>query len=319
MLKTALFAGLLLLSCQSASAVTLKIATLAPDGTLWMKQMKAAGKTIAKDTEGRVNFKFYPGGVMGSDATVMKKMRLRQLHGGAVTAGALATHYPAIDLFSLPFAFNKQEEVTALRALVGEDLKTGLREKGFELIGLTETGFAYLMSRHPIRTVSDLKKRKAWVPEGDKLAEAIYSAASINPVPLALADVYTGLQTGIIDTVSVPPVGAIALQWANNMRYAVDLPLVYVMGALVVDAKAYKKVSPADQIIVENAFNVAFEALNKRNQQDNIQARSALEKMGVEFIRMGPEEEAHWRNLGQQVRHDFIQTLDPSLASKLGR
>lgn len=319
MLKKALLAGLFLAASQTSHAATLKIATLAPEGTTWMTQMRAASKTIAEKTEGRVKFKFYAGGIMGSDATVMKKIRLRQLHGGAVTAGALADKYPAIDLFSLPFEFKNQQDVSDLRSQVDEDLKAGLRKNGFELLGMTEAGFAYLMSTNPIRTVEDLKTLKPWVPEGDKLAESIYAAGDVSPVPLAIADVYTGLQTGIIDTVSVPPVGAIALQWANNMHYAIDLPLIYVMGAVVIDAKAYKKISPEDQAIVEQEFSTAVAMLNERNQKDNENARAALEKMGVEFIEIDDQEEQRWRALGEQVRADFIKQLEPPLAAKLNK
>ena len=66
-----------------AQAKTFKIATAAPEGTTWMKQIRQGAELIQKKTSGRVKFKFYTGGVMGSDKSVLKKMRIGQLHGGA--------------------------------------------------------------------------------------------------------------------------------------------------------------------------------------------------------------------------------------------
>ena len=55
-------------------ALTLKIATVSPDGTSWMKKMRTAAKTIAEKTNKRVKIKIYPGGVMGNDQAVLKKI-----------------------------------------------------------------------------------------------------------------------------------------------------------------------------------------------------------------------------------------------------
>ena len=86
-----LVAGVLALAASStASARTLKIATIVPDGSSWLVEMRKAGDEIKERTEGRVKLKFYPGGVMGSDKTVLRKVRVGQLQGGAFTSGALA-------------------------------------------------------------------------------------------------------------------------------------------------------------------------------------------------------------------------------------
>ena len=79
-----------LLVVPTVEALTLKIATIVPDGSSWLVEMRQAGKEIAEKTDGRVKLKFYPGGVMGGDKTVLRKIRARQLQGGAFTSGALA-------------------------------------------------------------------------------------------------------------------------------------------------------------------------------------------------------------------------------------
>src|SRR5690606_35509804 len=64
-----------------AVAAELKVATIAPDGSHWMREMRAAAAEIEERTGGSVEIKFYPGGVMGNDAQVLRKIRVGQLHG----------------------------------------------------------------------------------------------------------------------------------------------------------------------------------------------------------------------------------------------
>ena len=95
-INTLLSAALLILMQFTAAPLTeaavLKIATVSPDGSSWMIKMRQGAREIADLTEGRVKFKFYPGGVMGGDKTVLRKIRLGQLQGGALPGGSLATY-----------------------------------------------------------------------------------------------------------------------------------------------------------------------------------------------------------------------------------
>ena len=88
----------MLLLAAPAAARTLKIATIVPDGSAWMQEMRRVGKAIEEETQGRVKLKFYPGGIMGNDNTVLRKIRAGQLQGGAFTSGALARVYPDIEI-----------------------------------------------------------------------------------------------------------------------------------------------------------------------------------------------------------------------------
>ncbi len=155
---------------SNAFALTLKIATVAPDGTSWMKEMRAGAKDIADKTEGRVSFKFYPGGVMGNDQAVYRKMRAGQLQGGAVTSTSLAEIYPDAGILSLPMLFRSYAEVDYVRERFDKDFAKGLEEAGLIPIGFTEGGFAYIMSQGTITSFADLEGKKVWVPENDPRA-----------------------------------------------------------------------------------------------------------------------------------------------------
>lgn len=171
-----LLLAVLLLGATSSMALDIKIATLAPDGTLWMQEMRKAAEEITRRTDGRVVFKFYPGGSMGSDRNVLRKIRAGQLHGGMLTGGALSDIYPDTQIYGLPFLFRSYEELDYVRSRMDKTLAQGIEEHGFVTFGFTDGGFAYLMSSAPIRRVEDIKRQKVWAPEGDDVTRAMFEA-----------------------------------------------------------------------------------------------------------------------------------------------
>ena len=293
-----------------AQSVRLKIATMAPDGTIWMKGLQKAAEEVKERTDGRISFRFYPGGTMGTDSAVLRKIRIGQLHGGVVLAGSLADVDPDMEIYSLPLLFRSEGEVDFVRERMDRVLIDGLEAKGFVSFGLTETGFTYLMSSKPTRTFEDLKGRKAWMMQDDPVSLAIVEAAGLSPVPLPISDVLTGLQTGLIDSVAAPAVGAIALQWFTKAKYLTDLPITYVCGTTVVSAKAFNRMSAEDQAIVREVLDRANRELDATSRSDNAEAREALARQGVEFVDPTDETRARWDEIAATATKKLVAQRD---------
>lgn len=320
MKKYKLFAAILLAGSAQA-ATTIKIATVAPDGTAWMREMRAGADAVKKDTDGRVEIKYYPGGVMGDEPTVLRKIRIGQLQGGAFTGGELSQVDKDAQIYSLPFLFKTQDEVDKVRAQLDPLLKQSFDKAGFDVAGISGGGFAYLMSVKDIKNKDDLKAAKVWVPQGDHVAEAGFKAGGVTPISLPLADVYTSLQTGLIDTVANTPAGAIAFQWHTKVRHMVDLPITYVVGILVIDKKVFDTLSPADQKALNDDLGAAFARLEKINRDDNAQAKIALQKQGVQIFTPNAEETAAWESVGEQARKQLqgAGEITPGMAAALDK
>jgi TRAP-type C4-dicarboxylate transport system substrate-binding protein len=282
-------------------ARTLKIATLAPAGTTWMEEMRKGAKEVTERTADRVKFKFYPGGVMGNDMSMLRKMRVGQLHGAALTSGGLAEIYKDSWIYTLPLLFRDYREVDYVRERVDPLLREGLESKGFVALGISEGGFAYMMGNEPLKTVDDLKGKKVWIPEGDAIAEAVFEIAGVTPVPLPLADVYTGLQTGLVNTIGSPPMATIAFQWHTKVKYLTDVPLSYVVGLLVLDRKEFEKLTPEDQAVVREVMGQTTRRLDEMNRADNEKARQALASQGIEFVQPEGAELDRWREIADQA------------------
>ena len=213
--RTWLLTALLLLTgnLSAAPEYTIKFATLAPSGTTWMNLLEEWDRDLRARSNGRIGFKFYPGGVQGDEPDVLKKMRFNQLQGGAFTGYGIGRMYSPARVLELPFLFNNTDEIDFIRQQFTDEFKQGFKDNGYTLLGWMEVGFVHMFSREPIRSLEDMKTRRVWLWQGDPLGQAFFKASGISPVPLSIMDVYTSLSTGLIDTVYSPPLGAFALLW----------------------------------------------------------------------------------------------------------
>ncbi len=308
-----ILAVVLLLLIGPVQAVTFKIATIAPDGTVWMEEMRRGAAEIKARTEERVKFRFFPGGVMGNDKSVLRKIRIGQLHGGAIVSGGLAAIYPDIEIYTLPFAFRSLDEVDYVRERMDADLVKGLDDNGFVSFGISEGGFAYLLSNQPIAAVEDFKGQKVWVPQGDRISYAALKSIGISPISLAVSDVLTGLQTGLVDTVASSPIGTIALQWHTRVKYLMTEPLAYIYATLVIQKKKFQRLSLSDQAIVHEVMEAIFIRLNRLNREDNVAAWQALQEQGIEFVKPSAQALVQWLSIKesaeQRLRSDGVLSV----------
>jgi len=290
----------LALAPRPAAGQTLKIATIAPEGSSWMNDMRSGAEAIEQHTQGRVKFKFYGGGVQGNDKQVQRKMRTGQLSGGAFTSGGLNMFQKDADIFSLPLLFKSLEEARYVRERMEPDLRRMLEDAGYVNFGFAAAGFAYLMSNKPLKTLSDLDGQKVWVPEGDQPSFAALRALGVAPVVMPVTDVLTGLQTDLLDSVTAPPVGAVVLQWHTRLKYITDVPVAYVYAALLIDGRAFAKIRPEDQKVVRNVMEGLYRKFDQGGVKDNEEAMQALLDNGLELIEPDPGEVDEWRRIVNQ-------------------
>jgi TRAP-type C4-dicarboxylate transport system substrate-binding protein len=286
---------LLSLAAPVTFAQTLKIATIAPEGSAWMNHMKSGAKVIAEQTQGRVKFKFYGGGVQGNDKQVQRKMRTGQLHGGAFTSGAMNKFQKDADLFAMPMLFNSIDEVRFVRKQMDAEVRQRLEDAGFVNFGFAGAGFAYMMSNKPLKNLSDLKGQKVWIPEGDLAGFAALRALGVAPVVMPVTDVMTGLQTDLLDSVTVPPVGAVIFQWHTRLKYITELPVAYVYASLLIDKRVFSKLLPADQLIVREVMEANYRKFDQSGVADNRNALAALLDSGLVMVAPDAAEVDEWR------------------------
>ena len=313
--RLVLTASLFLLGICPSFGATIKVATIAPEGSQWMVEMRAGAKEIKERTDGRVQIKLYGGGVQGTDKRVLRKIRIGQLQGGAFASTGLASQYSGLNLYGIPLVFRSFDEVDFVREQLDEKIKQGLYEAGYVSFGFAEGGFAYLMSNRPIRTVDDLSGRKTWVPEGDDVSFRAMEELGLSPVVLPITDVLTGLQTSLLDVIATSPVGALVLQWHTKVKYVTDLPVSYIIGFLAIDRKVFERLAPGDQVIVREVLEATYDRLDEAARADDRNALKALKDAGLEFVFVDSANVQVWRSelagLNAELSRDG--TVEPAL------
>jgi TRAP-type C4-dicarboxylate transport system substrate-binding protein len=306
--------SLALLLAGTAIAADLKIASIAPDGSHWIGQMRAGAEEVRMRTDGRVTMKFYPGGVMGNDAQVLRKIRAGQLHGGAFASGGLAERYSGMSLYGIPLLFRSQEEVDAVRAKIDPLMAAGLDKAGFVSFGFTEGGFANLLSNEPIHSVDEMRRKKVWVPDGDQMSFLAMQTMGLSPVVLPVTDVLTGLQTGLIEITFASPVTALVLQWHTKVKYITALPLSYSMGIFAIEKGAFNALMPADQQVVREVMGRYLGQLDREARDDNRKAADVLAKAGVQNVTVNSSDVEGWRRTVESLYPKLRERPDVDVA-----
>jgi len=281
--------------------MVIKLATLAPEGSTWAKTFNALGSEIMKKTENKVQFRIYPGGILGDEKDVLRKMKIGQIQGAALTAGGLSAIYKDIDVLQIPFLFQSYGEVDYVLTKMDSYFRKGFEENGYVLLGWSEAGFIYLMSTIPIASVSDLKKAKVWIWEESPMSKAIFDEAGVSAIPLSIPDVMVGLQTGLVNVVYVPPTGAISLQWFTKIKYVTDVPLVYLLGGLVLRKDTFNQIPPSLQSILLESFQKHLEPLKAVTRDENRDAMKVMTKQGVKLVTPSKDQVDEFKKLSNKA------------------
>ena len=270
--------------------IQIKIATLAPQNSEWAEKFQKGSIEIQERTENRVKLKFYWGGAQGNAKKILQKIKIRQLHGGTFSPTDFQEVYPDLNIYGLPFLFKDFDEVDYVRDRVDDQLEQGFKNLGFNTYGFAGGGFAYILSNEPIREYEDLKNKKIWLPQGDLISYEAMRSLNLLPVPLPMTDVLTGLQTGLIDIVAIPPVVALALQWHTKISYITRVPVLYAMGFLAIDSKIINRINTDDQKVLNEVINRIYSEVDSDSQQDSENAYEALSKIGIQEIQFDGDE-----------------------------
>ena len=288
----------------------IRFATVAPDGSTWMKVMREYAKAIEDATNNEIQFKIYPGQVAGDEKVVLRKIRIGQLDSGGFTGVGLGEILPEVRIMDSPFLFNSYNEVDYIADQFFNYFSEKFEEKGFILLGWAEVGFVYVFTNKPINALEDMNGVKMWMWEGDPIAEATFRAFNISPIPLSITDVLTSLQTNLINGVYISPYACTVVQWHTKVKYMLDLPLADSNGAILISKKKFNKLSDSQKETLKELSREYFGQLTKRSREDNAESLKLLKETGITFTSINDKSKIDsFNESGKKARRDLIGKL----------
>lgn len=270
-----------LLNFAIAQEYLIKVATIAPEGSTWINVLREYDAQIRKESNGRLGFKIYAGGVAGDEIDVLKKIRIGQYHAGGFTGVGIGEIAPNLRVLDSPFLFKSYDEVDYIYQKFNDEFEKEIEKGGFVLLGWAEVGFVYTFTKTPIYGIEDLRKIKMWAWQGDPIAEVAYKVIGITPVQLSVTEVLTSLQTGLIDGVYASPLAILATQWFTKIKYMHNVPLTDASGALLISKKYFDSLPKELQEILLRNGKKYMRKLVELSRQENQKAIETLKKNGI--------------------------------------
>jgi TRAP-type C4-dicarboxylate transport system substrate-binding protein len=292
-----------------ADASEWRIATLAPDGSAWMKILSKGAVDVSEKTASRVQFKYYTGGVQGDEKDVIRKMKMGGLDGGAFTSVGLSQIVPSIRVIELPMLFDSVEEMDYVRRKMWGTFVKRFAEKGYILLDPGDVGPIHFYSNNEITSQADLKKAKVWLWGEDELVKAMFRKIGVNGVPMGVPDVLPALNTGRINACYGSPLAVVALQWYTKIKFMTSMTSSYGVSSTVLRKDVWDKMTPADMAIVKKSLRSHSDKLRKVVRKDNKRAHKAMVRAGVKEVETPAAAQDAFRATGEAVWKEMVGKL----------
>ena len=224
---------------------TIKMGTMAPEGSVWHEILQTMGQDWNQISGGRVKLRIYPGGVLGDEVDMLRKVRIGQLQAAALSTIGLEKIDRSPTALQIPMLVQSYQELDYIWERMAPEIERRFQEKGYVILHWGDVGWVHYFTKRPARTLDDIRQMRLWTSVGNPEAERIYKQFGIQPVPLPATDMLTSLETGMIDAFDVPPLFALLDQTFAAAPNMIDVKWAPLVGATVVSASTWNRI-PAD-------------------------------------------------------------------------
>jgi TRAP-type C4-dicarboxylate transport system substrate-binding protein len=281
--------ALVLLLCGAASrtgsageAGLLRIATLAPEASGAGVIFKAFDKSVRERSGDRLKLRLYAGGVAGDERDVIRKMKIGQLEGAALTSIGLGQIVRSVLVLQMPGLFDKREQVDKVRKELASEFQRQFEGAGYVLLGWGDVGDRRVFGKKPVASPQDYKVVRPWVWREDPISTELMSIVGANGVALGLPEVFAALQTGMVDTITATAVSAVGLQWFRHVKYMSKSTGEPVVGATVVRKDWFDAQPPDVQKALRDVSTSLETQLLARVRSEDERAAQTLRSRGIQ-------------------------------------
>jgi TRAP-type C4-dicarboxylate transport system substrate-binding protein len=265
-------------------ATVIRMATLAPAGSAWMKVFDAWNNSLKEKTKGAVAFHFFSGGAAGDERDAVRKMRAGQIDAAALTTSGLGQIAKSCLVLQAPGVCHSYARIDKVREKLAGDFEADFDKEGFKLLGWGDAGQGRVFSNKPIVTPADMQGTNMWAWKDDPTWQAVLKAAKVPGVELGLPEVYPMLRTGRINAFPGTSIAAVAFQWYTKAQYVTKEPRGVVIGAIVMRKDKFNALPPAAQQILAETGKSAQRALTIAIRRDDDKAYEAILGKGVKAV-----------------------------------
>lgn len=268
----------------TAPTTTIRIASLAPPGSSFVKVLKAWSRTLQKETEGRVELRVFSGGSEGSDRDLVKRIKAGQLDAAGVATTGLSMVAPELQVLAAPGLLTDDGQLDRAREKLDGQLQKMIEDGGFKLLAWGDGGKNRVFSSSEFKTPSDLAGRHGWAGEDNAIGLEYVKALGANPVRVGASGVFPGLKDGKLDVVPASAMAAVAFQWYTKLKFMTSSNFNIIVGGSIISKKKLNELSSGDQKILLDTAERAASKLDQIVARDDARAYQTLLGRGIQEV-----------------------------------
>jgi TRAP-type C4-dicarboxylate transport system substrate-binding protein len=292
--------------------LTIKVGTLAPEGTPWYDVIQEIGAGWKKASGGQISLTIYGGGVQGDEAAMVSKMRGGSLQMGAFTMVGLQTISADMNALAIPLLFQNYDELDYVRGKLNTRLEKALADKGFVVLTWGEAGWVKYFAKKPIPTLKALQALKLFVWAGDSEAEEMYKNAGFQIVPLPATDILMNLQRNMIEAFPAPATIALAKQWFGLAKNMMDIKFAPIVGATIINKAAWDRIDPKLRPTLLTVARETGAKYTPKIRALETEAIAEMVKRDLKIQTLTPQAEAEWQRTAETFYPKIRGTLVPA-------
>ena len=280
---------------QPAMSATIKIATVAPKDSPWYEVLQNMASAWEETSGGAIETKIYPGGIIGDEFDLIRKMRVGQIDAAILSIGSLPDIAWQLRALHMPLLIETYDELDHVMAGVGPTFEALLAEQGFRVLAWGDAGWVHFFTTKPMVTPEDLKRLRlfVWGSPGPYLDA--WRDWGANPVPVPAPEIHTALTTGMVEAIVVPPIAALSYQWFGIANHMTDMPWAPMVGAIVISERSWRKVPKALRAQFLKISATASAEAKAKIRAIGPQAVEAMKAYGLTIHEVPPEVLEQWR------------------------
>lgn len=272
-------------SARAQATYEFRMAHAEAIGTPITNAFETWGKILKERSGGRIDAKHFPAGQLGNYTQLIEGSRLGTIQataGGPDTEEAVA---PEIAVTGLGFIFKDEAHVDrVLQGAIGKEMSEIAREKtGVEFVDYPEVGFRHLLAKRSVSNLAEVKGLKLRVPEL-KIWVDFWKALGANPTPLAYAEQYSALSTGVIDGLEADFFSINGFKWYEQAKFLTLTYHWFLPKAVRVNAKWLDGLPKDLQALVRNSAKEVFAEQRKVNRANTAKALEQLKGQGMKVL-----------------------------------
>lgn len=307
-----------LVPMPASAKIVIKLGTIAPEGSAWHDALLRVRQRWQEESDGGVELRIYAGGVLGGETEMVRKMQRRGLDAVAMSGAGLPHIDSSIDCLNIPLLFESYEELDHVRGAIETDLETQLMARKVKILNWAEAGWVYFFAKQPVRTPDDLRKLRLWTAAGHPESERLFKHFGFRVVPLDETDMLTGLRTGLIEAIDVPPLFALLDRSYQAATYMTDLRWAPLNAATVIHLEAWERIPEKHRLPLVDAAKSIGKQLRDQIRKSEQDAIHEMQTRGLEIVRLDKAAIELWQT-GVKEAYSLLQCAKqhPQLFAKI--